>query len=535
MLAGVNLGGDEHRVLGPPHIGPAPSERVGRLAVERFLGEGSSTVFQKASHKHKHLSWRESYQRELRVYDAVALVIALAAAQALRFGRLQGLLQLDELPIPYWLVGVLLGLGWWVWLELRGTRGVRLIGNGAEEAKQVVTASLTLFAAIAIASYAFNVPTARGYILIALPVGTLTLLGGRMWARRQLMRRRSRGLNMSRTMVVGRFPGAVELVGELQSRPDAGFDPVVVYMPTSHHKLPESLASVRLPENALASEERPSVQGIMRACREHDVETLVMAAAVPLSTTEIRHLGWALADERIRLVMNTGLTDVAGPRIHTQQLAGLPLIHVATPRFTRAKKIVKRCIDIAGSLTALILLFPVMLVLGILVKAHDGGPAFFAQERVGIDGTRFKMLKFRSMYTDAEERKAALLAANESDGGVLFKMKDDPRVTKPGKWMRRYSLDELPQFINVLNGSMSLVGPRPPLASEVDKYEQHVYRRLRVRPGITGLWQVSGRSNLDWNQTVRLDLYYVENWSPVQDMVIMLRTVRAVFASDGAY
>ena len=295
------------------------------------------------------------------------------------------------------------------------------------------------------------------------------------------------------------------------------------------------LHSVRVPVNALAPEERPSVQGIMQACREHDIETLVMAAAVPLNTTEIRHLGWALADERIRLVMNTGLTDVAGPRIHTQQLVGLPLIHVATPRFTRSKKIVKRIIDVTGSLAALIILFPVMLVLGILVKAHDGGPAFFAQERVGIDGTRFRILKFRSMYTDAEERKAALMAANESQGDVLFKMKDDPRVTAPGKWMRRFSLDELPQFINVLNGTMSLVGPRPPLASEVDKYEQHVYRRLRVRPGITGLWQVSGRSDLDWNQTVRLDLYYVENWSPVQDMVIMLRTVRAVFASEGAY
>ncbi|BAG30068.1 putative glycosyltransferase [Kocuria rhizophila DC2201] len=508
---------------------------MGRLAVERFVGEGSSTVFQKASHKHKHLSWRESYQRELRVYDALTLLLALAAAQALRFGWLQGLLQVDELPVPYWLVGLVLAVVWWAWLELRGTREVRLIGNGVEEAKQLVTASLTLFAAIAIASYALNVPTARGYILIALPAGTITLLAGRMWARHQLMRRRAQGLNMSRTMVVGRFPGAVELVGELQSRPDAGFDPVAVYMPASHHELPRSLRDVRLPANALAPQERPSVQGIVQACREHDVETLVMAAAVPLSTTEIRHLGWALADERIRLVMNTGLTDVAGPRIHTQQLAGLPLIHVATPRFTRAKKIVKRCIDIVGSLTALIVLSPLLLVLGILVKAHDGGPAFFAQERVGIDGTRFRMLKFRSMYTDAEERKAALLAANESDGGVLFKMKDDPRVTAPGKWMRRYSLDELPQFINVLNGTMSLVGPRPPLASEVDKYEQHVYRRLRVRPGITGLWQVSGRSNLDWNQTVRLDLYYVENWSPVQDMVIMLRTVRAVFASDGAY
>lgn len=492
-------------------------------------------MFQKASHKHKHLSWRESYQRELRVYDALTLLLALAAAQALRFGWLQGLLQVDELPVPYWLVGLVLAVVWWAWLELRGTREVRLIGNGVEEAKQLVTASLTLFAAIAIASYALNVPTARGYILIALPAGTITLLAGRMWARHQLMRRRAQGLNMSRTMVVGRFPGAVELVGELQSRPDAGFDPVAVYMPASHHELPRSLRDVRLPANALAPQERPSVQGIVQACREHDVETLVMAAAVPLSTTEIRHLGWALADERIRLVMNTGLTDVAGPRIHTQQLAGLPLIHVATPRFTRAKKIVKRCIDIVGSLTALIVLSPLLLVLGILVKAHDGGPAFFAQERVGIDGTRFQMLKFRSMYTDAEERKAALLAANESDGGVLFKMKDDPRVTAPGKWMRRYSLDELPQFINVLNGTMSLVGPRPPLASEVDKYEQHVYRRLRVRPGITGLWQVSGRSNLDWNQTVRLDLYYVENWSPVQDMVIMLRTVRAVFASDGAY
>jgi len=493
-------------------------------------------VFQKAQHKHRHVSWRHSYQQKLRLYDTVALLLAVSLAQALRFGWLQGLLHVDTLlPVPYWFVGLVLAVVWWGWLELRGTREVRLIGNGAEEAKQVVTASLTLFAAIAIASYALDVPTARGYILIALPVGTVVLLAGRMTARRQLILRRAKGQNMSRTMVVGRFPGAVELVGELQERPDAGFDPVAVYMPTSHHRLPASLSSVRLPHNALAAQDRPSVSGIVQACREHDVETLVMAAAVPLSTTEIRHLGWALADERIRLVMNTGLTDIAGPRIHTQQLAGLPLIHVATPRFTRAKKTVKRLIDIVGSLTALVLLSPVMIGLAVLVRAHDGGPALFAQERVGIDGTRFRMLKFRSMYVDAEERKAALLATNESEGGVLFKMKDDPRVTKPGTWMRRYSLDELPQFINVLNGTMSLVGPRPPLASEVDKYEQHVYRRLRVRPGITGLWQVSGRSDLDWNQSVRLDLYYVENWSPVQDLVIMLRTVRAVFASDGAY
>lgn len=492
-------------------------------------------MFKEPMVRHTQTLWRERYQQTLRISDALGLAVALALSQLIRFGSGDGFLALGLIPVPYWLVGVILGFAWWTWLELRGTRGVRLIGNGVEETKQVVTSTLVLFGTIAIVSYALDIPTARGYVLIALPLGLLTLISGRLLARHSLMQRRSRGHAMSRTMVIGRFPGAVEMVGELQRRPHAGLKPVAVYMPPSRREMPEELAHVELPVNTLDPGVCPSVAGIVHACCENRIETLVMTASVPLSTREIRHLGWALADEHIRLVMNTGLTDIAGPRIHTQQLAGLPLIHVATPRFTRSKKMIKRGIDIAGASCALILLSPVLLVLGAIVKLHDGGPAFFAQERVGIDGTRFKMLKFRSMYTDAEERKAALLAANESEGGVLFKMKDDPRVTRPGKWMRRYSLDELPQFLNVLGGSMSLVGPRPPLASEVEQYEKHVYRRLRVRPGITGLWQVSGRSDLDWEQSVRLDLYYVENWSPVQDMIILLRTFKAVFASDGAY
>ena len=492
-------------------------------------------MFKEPTVRHTQALWREKYQQTLRISDALALVVALVLSQLIRFGLGDGFLPLESIPVPYWLVGVLLGFAWWSWLELRGTRGVRLIGNGVEETKEVVTSTLVLFGAIAIVSYAFDIPTARGYVLTALPLGLITLIAGRFVARHNLMQRRFKGQAMSRTMIIGRFPGAVEMVHELQRRPDAGFKPVAVYMPRSRREMPKELAHVQMPLNTLEEGVRPSVSGIVRACCENRIETLVMTASVPLSTREIRHLGWALADEHIRLVMNTGLTDVAGPRIHTQQLAGLPLIHVATPRFTRSKKMIKRGIDILGASCALLLLSPVLVVLGLIVKFHDGGPAFFAQERVGIDGTRFKMLKFRSMYVDAEERKAALLSANESEGGVLFKMKDDPRVTRPGKWMRRYSLDELPQFLNVLGGSMSLVGPRPPLASEVDQYEKHVYRRLRVRPGITGLWQVSGRSDLDWEQSVRLDLYYVENWSPVQDMIILLRTFKAVFASDGAY
>ena len=229
------------------------------------------------------------------------------------------------------------------------------------------------------------------------------------------------------------------------------------------------------------------------------------------------------------------MTDVAGPRIHWRPVEGLPLMTVDTPQFSGAKYALKRASDVAGALLGLILTLPLLLLTALAVKLQDGGPVLYRQERVGIDGTRFRMFKFRSMYVDAEERLAALAAANESEGRVLFKMKDDPRVTRPGRWLRRYSVDELPQLLNVLNGSMSLVGPRPPLAAEVDRYEQHVHRRLRVRPGLTGLWQVSGRSDLSWEQSVRLDLYYVENWSLVQDLLILLRTFKAVFTSEGAY
>ncbi|MEX5294671.1 sugar transferase [Kocuria sp. CPCC 205268] len=480
-------------------------------------------------------AWRETHIRSLRRVDALALAATLVLTQLLRFGLVQEALELGRLTVPYWLVGAVLGAAWWGWLELRGARDVRLIGYAVEENRQVVSATLVLFGAMAILSYVLNVPMARSYVVIALPLGTLLLLAGRGVVRRGLTRRRLAGEAMSRTLVVGRVPGVVEMLRSLQQNPAAGFDPVAVYAPSSSRPLPHHLARVPVPQNMLPAGEAPSVEGIVAACRTHRIETLVMAASAPLSSEEVRHLSWYLADERIRLVLDTGLTDIAGPRIHTQQMAGLPLIHVSTPRLSRSRRMLKRSVDIVGALTALVALSPVMAVLALIVKAHDGGPVLFAQERTGLDGTSFRMLKFRSMYTDAEERKAELMAANDAKGGVLFFMANDPRVTAPGRWMRKYSLDELPQFLNVLRGEMSLVGPRPPLPSEVAQYEEHVHRRLRVKPGITGLWQVSGRDDLDWEQAVRLDLYYVENWSPVQDFVILLRTVKAVVAKEGAH
>ena len=443
-------------------------------------------------------AWRDTHISSLRRVDAAALAATLVLTQLLRFGFEQEALRLGQLTMPYWLVGAVLGATWWGWLELRGARDVRLIGYAVEENRQVVSATLVLFGALAILSYVLNVPMARSYVVIALPLGTLLLLAGRGLVRRGLTRRRLAGEAMSRTLVVGRVPGVVEMLRSLQQHPAAGFDPVAVYAPSSSRALPHHLARVRMPENMLPAGEAPSVEGIVAACRTHRIETLVMAASAPLSSEEVRHLSWYLADERIRLVLDTGLTDVAGPRIHTQQLAGLPLIHVSTPRMSRSRLLLKRLVDLTGALTALVLLAPVMLVLAAIVKAHDGGPVLFAQERIGLDGTTFRMLKFRSMYTDAEERKAALMAANDAKGGVLFFMENDPRVTSPGavdaqvQPRRAPAVPQRPHRRDVPGGPAPAAalggrpvrGARPPPAAGQARHHRPVAGLRPRRPGV---------------------------------------------------
>jgi len=226
---------------------------------------------------------------------------------------------------------------------------------------------------------------------------------------------------------------------------------------------------------------------------------------------------------------------VAGPRLVMRPVAGFPLIHVEKPQYNGAKRFSKTAFDLVFASAVLLLITPVLLIAAIAVKVTSRGPVFYKSERMGIDGKPFSMIKFRSMVQDADKHVERLLAQNESEGGVLFKMREDPRVTRVGKFMRRFSIDELPQFINVLRREMSVVGPRPPLRREVETYDGEVRRRLLVKPGITGLWQVSGRSDLSWEETVRLDLSYVENWSMVGDLLIIAKTVRAVAGSDGAY
>jgi exopolysaccharide biosynthesis polyprenyl glycosylphosphotransferase len=252
------------------------------------------------------------------------------------------------------------------------------------------------------------------------------------------------------------------------------------------------------------------------------------------TSQELRRIAWDLEGSDIDLIVVPSLTDVAGPRIHMRPVAGLPLLHVEQPQAGEAGGLSKRLFDLVVSSCALVVLSPLLLVVAVVVKVHDGGPVFFRQARIGRRGEPFGMLKFRSMVVDAEHRLADIAHLNESDG-VLFKVRDDPRITPFGRFIRRYSIDELPQLANVLRGQMSLVGPRPPLPAEVDRYADDVHRRLLVRPGLTGLWQVSGRSGLSWEESVRLDLYYVDNWSMLADLVIIAKTVRAVLGKHGAY
>lgn len=474
------------------------------------------------------MDWRVRTARRLRVADAFVVIWAVVGAYVLRFGIGTSPASSRE-EAAYGLFSLCLILAWWMMLGVWNSRQSRVLGAGADEYKRVAAASLWLFGVIAIFSYVFQIEIARGYVGIALPVGLAGLLLARWLLRQHLSVDRQRGSSMSRLLLLG-GPGAVaHLAQQFAKSKDAGYLPVAVYTPGEQggnrtepeHDLP-NLGSV------------PQTASIIRAIELCSADAVAVSAGVQLHPQILRHLGWELASRNVGLIMAPALTDIAGPRIHTQQVAGLPLMHVTTPSLEGGQRVAKRMFDLMVSGLLILLTAPLMASIALLVKLDSKGPALFQQQRIGIQGAPFGMLKFRSMVVDAEKQLDQLTQHNEGNG-LLFKIKDDPRVTRVGRVLRKYSLDELPQLFNIFMGSMSLVGPRPPLPKEVDAYERDVRRRLLVKPGLTGLWQVSGRSNLSWQDSVRLDLYYVENWSLAGDLVIILRTARAVFRSTGAY
>jgi exopolysaccharide biosynthesis polyprenyl glycosylphosphotransferase len=331
---------------------------------------------------------------------------------------------------------------------------------------------------------------------------------------------------MHRVVVVGHPDGVRALVRETEQVPGDGLVAVGACVPGS--AMPVGLPYLGVPLLG-------HLENIAEVATSARADAVAVAACPELDGSALNRLAWLLGDRGVDLLIAPALIAVTGPRIHIRPFSGLPLLHIEGPELTGGRRLVKSAIDRSVAAIGLIILAPILLGLALAVRLTSSGPVMFRQVRVGRGGDNFTLWKFRTMCVGAEAELANLAALNQRNEGPLFKIREDPRVTRLGRWMRRYSLDELPQLVNVVTGTMSLVGPRPPLPFEVASYGDDVWRRLLVKPGLTGLWQISGRSDLAWEDAVKLDLKYVQNWSLALDATILLRTLSAVLRGDGAY
>jgi exopolysaccharide biosynthesis polyprenyl glycosylphosphotransferase len=412
---------------------------------------------------------------------------------------------------------------WLLALYLAGTYSRRVLGSGVDEFKGVARAAAGTAGVVAVAAYLARSELSRTYFILAFTLGPVLLVVFRYAARQALHASRRAGWFLKDVVVVGGYQQSTELVDVLAREAWAGFRVVGVCIPD-----PEGHRTVRgIPVVG-------DTGHVREALRRTGAMAVFLTAGAGHTSQDVRRISWQLEGTGADLAVLPSLTEVSGPRIHVRPLAGLPLLHLELPAFTGPQRATKRFLDIVSSAVALVLLSPLLLVIAVAIKLSSPGPVLFRQVRVGREGREFSCLKFRTMVVDAEELLAELM--ERSDGnGLLFKMREDPRVTVVGRRLRRFSLDEVPQLVNILRGDMSVVGPRPPLPGEVASYDEDLRRRLLVRPGLTGLWQVSGRSELSLEESTRLDLYYVDNWSFAHDIEIVWKTARAVLGGRGAY
>ncbi|HCT77270.1 MAG TPA: UDP-phosphate galactose phosphotransferase [Micromonosporaceae bacterium] len=459
--------------------------------------------------------WEQRYQWTLLALDLTVGAAAGVLAYMFRFGG-----PLTPFTRTYMILSLLLPFALVAAVGVTRSYDKRFLFVGTDEYDRVIRGGLWLIASASIVSYALELPTARSYVLIALPAATAAMVVARFLLRHRLHTRRDKGQCLRRVIVVGHELAIIGLTRQLCRERFHGLEVVGACLP------PGSDGRVGLPVYGTFDDVAGAV-GVAGA------DTVIVLSCPELDGHALRRLAWQLERDEIDLIVASALIDVAGDRTTIRPVDGLPMLHVEHPRLSGGSRVIKELVDRAGAALLILLFSPLLLTVAIAIK-REPGPVYFRQTRVGRDGKEFVIYKFRTMSADAEARLGELRDLNEGDG-VLFKMRHDPRITRTGRWLRRYSIDELPQLFNVLLGQMSLVGPRPPLPCEVAAYADDVRRRLAVKPGMTGLWQVSGRSDLPWEEAVRLDLRYVENWSLSMDVVIMLRTLTAVIRSSGAY
>ena len=453
--------------------------------------------------------WHESYRTRLLISDAVVLVWVVYGTQIVWFGtgnaQLSLLRDLRFTAVSYWLTSAILVALWLLALSLADTRTPGVVGTGMTEYVRVIDSSLVLFGVIAIVAFLFRVDIARGYLLISLPAGILLLLLVRWLWRQWLVAKRRVGKCASGVILIG-SPASVAQVGhELQQRRDTGYLVVGACLPPDDHDAGIPTTDADIPVLG-------TFDDLTRVLTDTGADTVLVTSSDALPPEKVKQISWSLEAGRQHLLLAPGIADVAGPRIHTRPVSGLPLVHVETPRFSPGQRFGKRMSDLIVSLVAVVVISPLLGILAVAVKLSSPGPVCVRETRIGYHGRPFTMLAFRT--------------AREDDDGTV--------PTALGRWMHRHTLDDLPQLFNVIGGTMSLVGPRPPLPGEVETYTDASLRRFLVKPGITGLSQISGRENLAWEDAVRLDLSYVENWSLAGDVAIVIKSAKAALLGRAA-
>lgn len=512
-----------------------PLKAPGPLSARTFDGASDSLAALRMPATARDLNlrdgrWQVAFARRLLVTDLLVLIAATLVAALIRFGAdSSSTTVIGDFSASYFVFGALIAVMWWGTLAASRTRDTRIIGHGADEYARVARATVLVFGWVAILSLLLKWEASRGYLAIAFPLGLAGLLAGRRYWRRWLGRERLGGRAHSRVLVVGGVRSAERIASGFLSGEAAGYRVTGVWVPDRPGARNEWLdvSTAFIPVMG-------TQRSLIGALRISEADTVIVTDTEHLGHDGLKDLAWQLEGAAIDLMVSPNVFDVAGPRIHVRGVSNMPFIHLERPTYAGAAKFTKSAFDKIFALTFLLALTPVLLVIALAVKSNSRGTVLYRSERIGVGGKPFFMLKFRSMTADAD-RDLSVLSGDNEGAGPMFKMREDPRVTQVGRFLRRYSLDELPQFINVLRGEMSVVGPRPPLRAEVEQYSGSAERRLLVKQGITGLWQVSGRSDLTWEETVRLDLDYVENWSMLRDLQIIWRTLKAVTKSEGAY
>jgi exopolysaccharide biosynthesis polyprenyl glycosylphosphotransferase len=450
-----------------------------------------------------------SHRLRVATTDTVLVVSAVCMAFALQLAGLVGFpaTSADTLTVA----GVLTVVAWATALGLGRTRNSSVMARPEREFRHIVLASLLAVGVLSMVFVVTNTEGLRPFLLIAVPTGTAFLLLSRMAWRRWLRQQRAFGHNQSRALIVGTRSSIEDAAEDVQNDPSSSYRVAGTLLLDHDARMDESLDLVR---NAMLL---------------HGADSVIVTGQSSNEPRALRQLAWALEGTAVEVIVPSGISDVSAARIRVEALDDQSFVRVALPTFAKRNP-VKRAFDVVVSGALIVLLAPLLAFLALAIKVSSPGPILYRQVRVGLNGNDFRMIKFRSMRIGADAELASLLEARGAGDTPLFKIKDDPRVTPIGRFIRKYSLDELPQLFNVFGGSMSLVGPRPQIADEVALYSDGAERRLLSPPGVTGLWQVSGRSSLTWEQAMRLDLYYVENWSLLGDLAILARTARAVLA-----